>query len=99
MSLLDLLDLLGSEFGDTPEAQRSSDDRCGGRGNAVLGEGRVVRRGISRQMINKVLTDGYGELVTCEVLAAERQDVSGMQRLEVHQLVSHLVVVLECMDQ
>ena len=50
-------------------------------------------------MINKLLAHGYGELVTCEVFAAERKDVSGMQRLEVHQFVSHLVVVLECMDQ
>src|SRR5512133_1854769 len=99
MRLLDLLDLLGSEFGEARKAQRGSDDGCGGRGNAVLGEGRVVRRGISGQMINEVLADGYGELVTCEVLAAERKDVSGMQRLEVHQFVSHLVVVLERMDQ
>src|SRR4026207_2134492 len=99
MRLLDLLNLIGSEFGDTGEAQRGSDDRCGGRGNAVLGEGRVVRRGISDQMIKKVLPDDCGQRVTSEVLTAERKDVSGMQRLEVHQFVGHLVVILKCMNQ
>ena len=61
----------GGELGDARDAERGRDDRRSGRRDAVLGEGRVVRRGIAGQMIKKVLADGRGQLVTGELVAAE----------------------------
>ena len=46
-----------------------------------------------RQMIKKFLPDGDSQLVAGELMAAEPEQVSGVQGLEVHQLVGHLVVV------
>ncbi len=50
-------------------------------------------------MIKKILPDGDGQLVTGELLAAEPESVSRVQGLEVHQLVGHLVVVLQRVHQ
>ena len=49
-------------------------------------------------MIKKVLSNGLGQLVTGELLAAELK-ISRVQSLEVHQLVGHLVVVLQRVHQ
>jgi len=92
--LFDLLHLFFSELGDAGDVQRGGDDRRSGRRDAVLGEGCVVRRCISGQMIKKILTDGDSKLVTDELLTAESEQISRMQGFEMHQLVGHLVVVL-----
>ena len=47
----------------------------------------------------KVLADGQSKLVTGDLVAAEAKQISRMQGLEVHQLISHFVVVLERVHQ
>ena len=47
----------------------------------------------------QVVAYGHRQLVPADVLAAETEPVIGVQSLEVHQLVGHLVVVLQRVHQ
>ena len=51
------------------------------------------------QVVEQVLAHGDRELVSAQVLAVVGEPVLGVQRLEVDQLVGHLVVVLQGVHQ
>ncbi len=73
--LLDLLDQLPVQVRKVRDAERRSDDRRGGGGNAVGGEGGVVRTRITSEPLNKLAADCDGELRTRQVGTAESESI------------------------
>jgi hypothetical protein len=99
VGLLDLLDLWLGQVRKVGVAKRRGDYRRGRRRDAVGSKYGVVRGGLASEPLDQLVADLDGELATGQLGTAEPEAVILVPDGEMHQLVGHLVVVLQRMHQ
>jgi len=76
-------------------SERRGDDRRDGRRDAVGGEDAVVRSRLAGKPFDELAANGDGKLPAGYLGAAEREAVIPVNGREMHELVGHLVVILQ----
>ena len=80
-------------------SQGRGDHRCGGRGDPVGGEDRVVGGEVAGQGVDELAPDQGRELTAGDGTVTKRVGVRRVDGVEVDQLVGQLVVVLQGVHQ
>ena len=92
-------DIVIGEGVEIAQPQGCADHAGRRRGDPVRREDRVVRAGRAGERVDELAPDTHGQVSPADLLTAEVEEVVAVQVGEVDQLVGHLVVVLQRVDE